>query len=258
MPYGRQIRNNGHKAREGNALAAIELNSNENTVVSFKLDISGGDQTPIVRLVVPISKEVSMMFHAQVSGASAKINMPATNDMNGFKDKMGGATLEVLVGSSYFTPWSGSLVVKEKPKVQATVSKIDNPTKVKALVDNPGNPGNPGHTQEEFDFDIETIGGDEEKTQSMEDTEVPEVEVPEETDKAGEEDTETGDEFWSGKKSNVERISNTSPSDVVANRNPIHAATDRSIEEEVEEVVKTNEKPKKVTLRKLTGSGGWN
>ena len=100
----------------------IEINPNEGTILKFEVDVSGSDETPKPRLVIPISDQgVSLTFEGVINDGKVEVNIQELLKLTDSKEFQG--KLEVIVEDSIFVPWEENIVIKRPTKVKAKTVK---------------------------------------------------------------------------------------------------------------------------------------
>lgn len=100
----------------------IEINPNDGTILKFQVDVSGSDETPKPRLVIPISeKGVSLVFEGVMNDGEVEVNIQELLKLTDSKEFQG--KLEVVVEDSIFVPWEENIVIKRPTQVKAKTVK---------------------------------------------------------------------------------------------------------------------------------------
>ena len=95
----------------------ITINPNKAKTLTFKVDITGSTTPPIARLVFSMKNESSMMFNALIENNIVKVNIPPLTPV--YREMLGEAKLELIVGEFYFSPWEGQFEFREEPNVSS-------------------------------------------------------------------------------------------------------------------------------------------
>ena len=112
---------------------SIIIKPKENKVLKFEVDVSGSEETPEPRLIIPISETVSLMFQGEVNKDEVNVDVSDLLELTDSKEFKG--RLEVVVENEIFTPWEDSIVIKESRTVKAKSIKTpikESKIKVKA------------------------------------------------------------------------------------------------------------------------------
>ncbi len=110
----------------------INIDPKEGTILKFSVDVSGSEETPKPRLVIPISdKGISLVFEGTMKNGEVEVNISELIKLTDSKKFSG--ELEVVVDDSIFYPWKDSIVIKESTQVKASIksTKKLNEDKVK-------------------------------------------------------------------------------------------------------------------------------
>ncbi len=109
---------------------SIIINPDENTLLKFEVDVSGSQETPIPRLIIPISETVSLVFKGTMNNGEVEVDVSDLLELTNSKEFKG--SLEVVLENEIFYPWEDIIVIKEKPKVKAkTIKNTIKESKVK-------------------------------------------------------------------------------------------------------------------------------
>ena len=96
---------------------SIIIKPNENKILKFEVDVSGTEETPEPRLIIPISESVSLMFEGQINKDEVEVDVTDLLKLTNSKEFNG--KLEVVVEGEIFTPWEDSIIIKESKQVKA-------------------------------------------------------------------------------------------------------------------------------------------
>lgn len=100
----------------------IEISPNESTILKFKVDVEGTEETPQPRLVIPISKKgVSLVFEGNIKKDEVSVDVKELLKLTDSKEFSG--KLEVIVEDSFFIPWEDKIVIKKSTTVKAKTVK---------------------------------------------------------------------------------------------------------------------------------------
>jgi hypothetical protein len=112
---------------------SIEINPKESTILSFEVNVTGSKETPVPRLVIPISDNgMSLVFEGTMKDGKVSVDVSellTLTDSLEFNGK-----LEVVVEDSIFVPWEEKLVIIQPLEVQAEAVKIEVTEKKKVGV----------------------------------------------------------------------------------------------------------------------------
>jgi len=109
------------------------IDKKSNTKLKFEVDVSGSEETPEPRLIIPISETVSLMFQGEINKDEVEVDVSDLLELTNSKEFKG--RLEVVVEGEIFTPWEDSIIIKESKQVKAKSIKTpikESKVKVKA------------------------------------------------------------------------------------------------------------------------------
>jgi len=108
----------------------IEINPKESTTLNFKVNVSGSNAIPQPRLIIPISKKVSLVFEGKMVEGEVEVNISELLELTDSKKLKG--KLEVIIEDNIFYPWEDIIKIKNTTSVKAeTVKKPIKESKIK-------------------------------------------------------------------------------------------------------------------------------
>ena len=98
--------------------------SQKDTKIKFEVDVSGSDETPKPRLVIPISDNgVSLVFEGTMNNGEVEVNISELLKLTDSKEFQG--KLEVIIEGedAIFVPWEDKIVIETPVGVKAKTVK---------------------------------------------------------------------------------------------------------------------------------------
>lgn len=117
---------------------ALKINPDESTIIKFEVDVSGSKETPLPRLIIPISENgIGLIFEGKLDNGIVEVDVSELIKLTDSKTFSG--KLEVVVEDSIFYPWEDTIQIKEVTKVKASAKKTKTSlkeSKIKVSVKN--------------------------------------------------------------------------------------------------------------------------
>lgn len=96
----------------------LELHTDKETHIDFKLNIEGNASTPICRFVLKLNSEISLTLLTTVSTGMISLTVPPLKELLQNVASSVDAYLEVIVDNSYYIPWNGNITIIEDVNIE--------------------------------------------------------------------------------------------------------------------------------------------
>lgn len=96
----------------------LELHTDKETHIDFKLNIEGNTSTPICRFVLKLNSETSLTLLTTVSTGMISLSVPPLKELLQNVASSVDAYLEVIVDNNYYIPWNGNITIIEDVNIE--------------------------------------------------------------------------------------------------------------------------------------------
>ncbi len=98
----------------------MKIDLTKQQTLKFKVKIEGSKKVPSVRLNIKL-KNTSLLREGTMLAGVASVQIPNLDGFSELIDDNTKATLEVIVDSQFYTPWSDSILVERAVKVESAL-----------------------------------------------------------------------------------------------------------------------------------------
>ena len=95
----------------------------KDTILTFEVDVSGSDEIPKPRLVIPISEKVSLFFEGSIADSKVEVDISELLKLTDSTEFQGKLEVVIEAEDAIFVPWEDSIIIEKPLEVKAKTIK---------------------------------------------------------------------------------------------------------------------------------------